>query len=65
MEHLIVYSLGIIGMWLFCDGIISIRLYLSTPDASGKHLQCWKYDHSIRLIRSLLGLVLIIFGGVL
>jgi len=57
------YLTGLIGMWLFCDGIISIRLYLNTLDETGKRMQSWKYDHSIRVIRCLLGLVLMLLGG--
>ena len=57
------YFIGLIGMWLFCDGIISIRLYLSTVDEQGKRIQNWKYDHSIRVLRSLLGVALMVLGG--
>jgi hypothetical protein len=57
------YMLGILGTWLLCDGIISIRLYLNSLDESGKRLQSWTYDHSIRLIRIAVGLYLIIAGG--
>jgi len=59
------YTLGLVGMWLFCDGIISIRLYLRTTDENGKRIQSWKYDHSIRLIRILCALILIVIGGIL
>ena len=59
------YTLGLIGMWIFTDGIISIRLYLNTPDPTGKKLQNWKYDHSIRLIRCLCGIALMVIGAIL
>jgi len=59
------YIIGLIGMWLFCDGIISIRVYLNTVNETGKKIQNWKYDHSIRLIRMLLGTALMIIGGLL
>ena len=59
------YIIGLIGMWLFCDGIISIRVYLNTVNETGKKIQNWKYDHSIRLIRMLLGIALMIIGGLL
>jgi hypothetical protein len=26
------YAIGLLGMWLMCDGLISIRLYLNTND---------------------------------
>jgi len=56
------YLIGLMGLWLFCDGIISIRLYLNTKDETGKRIQSWKYDHSIRLIRCAIGLSLIVMG---
>lgn len=58
------YTLGLIGMWLFCDGIVSIRLYIAATDETGKRRQSWKYDHSIRAIRCLIGIVLIVIGGI-
>lgn len=57
------YFLGIAGTWLVCDGIISIRLYLKTCDETGKRMQSWKYDHSIRLIRCAIGLFVIVAGS--
>lgn len=59
------YVIGLIGMWLFCDGIVSIRIYLNTVDETGKRIQDWKYDHSIRLVRMLMGVALMIIGGLL
>ena len=58
------YILGLAGMWIFTDGIISIRLYLKTPDETGKRLQSWKYDHSIRVLRCLVGILIMIIGGI-
>ena len=59
------HIMGLMGMWLFCDGIISIRIYLNTVDETGKRTQNWKYDHSIRLIRMLIGIALMVIGGYL
>jgi len=53
-----------IGMWLLCDGLISIRLYLNTVNESGKRIQNWRYDHSIRIVRVLIGLCLMVIGGI-
>lgn len=61
----IAYSIGILATWLICDGIISIRIYLNTVDETGKRIQNWRYDHSIRLIRILIGMTLLVFGWVL
>ena len=33
------YFLGLAGMWIFTDGIISIRLYFNTKDETGKKTQ--------------------------
>lgn len=62
MSGIIGYCLGLTGMWLLCDGLISIRLYLNTKDETGKRTQSWKYDHSIRLLRMGLGLFVIVAG---
>ena len=60
--NLISYLVGLMGVWLFCDGIISIRLYLNAKDETGKRWQSWGYDHSIRLIRCVCGIALVIMG---
>jgi len=57
------YIIGLLGMWLFCDGIISILLYLKTVDHDGKRLQSWRFDHSIRIIRILIGITLMILAS--
>ena len=49
------YLVGLAGMWLFCDGLISIRLY---PD------QSWLKDHSIRLLRCAIGIFMMVVGGI-
>ena len=48
------YLTGLAGMWIFTDGIISIRLY---PE------QSWLKDHSIRLIRIAIGIYMMVVGG--
>jgi len=48
------YAVGLMGMWLFCDAIISIKLYWH---------ESWLSCHSIRIIRGLIGLVLMVMGG--
>jgi len=52
------YFLGLIGCWLFCDGWMSISIYINREG------QTWKKDHSIRIIRALLGVALMVLGGV-
>ena len=51
---MISYVIGLMGCWLLCDGIISIRLY---PE------QSWLRDHSIRLIRVAIGIFMMVAGG--
>jgi len=57
------YLLGLAGMWIFTDGIISIRLYINAKDETGKKTQCWSHDHSIRVIRMLIGIGIMVIGG--
>lgn len=57
------YAIGLASMWIVCDGIISIRLYLKAKDETGRRIQSWKYDHSIRLARIGCGIFLIIAGA--
>ena len=49
------YIVGLMGMWLFCDGIISIKLYWA---------ESWLSCHSIRLIRIAIGVGLMVIGAV-
>ena len=48
------YLVGLAGMWLMCDGLISIRLY---PE------QSWLKDHSIRILRIAIGVFMMVAGG--
>lgn len=56
------YIIGLFGMWLVCDGIISIRLYLKAKDETGKRVQSWRYDHSIRVVRIIIGIALMVLS---
>jgi len=47
------YAIGLLGMWLFCDAIISIKLYWH---------ENWLSCHSIRIIRGLIGVALMAIG---
>lgn len=48
------YIIGLLGMWLFSDGIISIKLYWK---------ESWLSCHSIRIVRIIIGLVLMVLAG--
>ena len=54
-------TLGIIGAWIFSDGLYSLLLYWNSPAYHGPR-QTWKRDHWIRLVRMALGLSLIALG---
>lgn len=43
----------LIGLWLACDGIIS--LFVHIPDKR----QTWTNDHSVRILRVILGMLLV------
>jgi hypothetical protein len=53
--------LGVIGAWVFSDGLYSILLYTGKPAYHGPR-QTWMRDHWIRLVRMALGLVLVAFA---
>lgn len=61
-DQLVTYFLGVIGAWIFSDGLYSILLYLNKPGYNGPP-QTWRRDHWIRCIRMFLGFMLIAFGG--
>lgn len=55
------YAVGLIGMWIFSDGVLSWTLYLHAPSYEGSKQTFWK-DHWVRLVRILCGLTLMIIG---
>lgn len=57
------YAIGLMGMWLFSDGIYSWVLYHNAQCYNGGQQTFWR-DHWIRLIRILIGVVLMVIGGV-
>lgn len=54
------YLVGLLAMWVLCDGIISIRLYYNKLAETGGRKQNWLLDHSIRLIRCAIALFIMI-----
>ena len=50
--------LCIFGTWLICDAYISIVVAIRWLNNGNS----WKYDHSIRIVRGIIGLVLILIG---
>jgi hypothetical protein len=54
------YWIGVIGTWVLADGVSSLYTYSNGEKAKG---QSWAKDHSLRLLRCLLGITLIILGA--
>jgi len=50
------YILGILGMWCITDGWFSLSLYWKDKE------QTFWHDHYIRVIRIIVGIILIILG---
>ncbi len=57
------YLVGLVGCWILSDAVLSITLYLNSPSYEGSKKQSWKRDHSIRIVRGLLGIWLMVVGG--
>lgn len=55
------YWIGIIGTWVFADGVASLWQY-TRPE---RNEQSWFRDHSFRLVRMAMGLILIYLGFIL
>ncbi|MDD5512038.1 MAG: hypothetical protein PHI12_14715 [Dehalococcoidales bacterium] len=56
------YGLGIIGCWIFSDAILSWTLYLNAPSYEGSKKQTFRRDHWVRLVRLVLGVLLMVWG---
>jgi len=49
------YIIGLIGFWFIQDALASIAFY---PREN------WKYNHTARMIRAVMGLILVVIGGI-
>jgi len=56
------YAVGLIGMWVFSDAILSWSLYVNAPSYEGSPKQTFKKDHWVRLVRLLCGIALMVLG---
>lgn len=54
------YIIGIIGMWIVSDAILSFTLYINAPSYEGSKRQTWARDHWVRAVRFVCGLILIV-----
>lgn len=57
------YIVGLLGMWILSDAILSWSLYINSPSYEGSPRQTWKRDHWVRAVRGLVGIALMIIGG--
>jgi len=63
--QLIGYILGLLGMWVISDGILSWTLYLNAPSYEGSKRQTFFRDHWVRLARIIIGMAIIYLGYLL
>ena len=56
------YIVGLIGLWVISDGILSWTLYLNAPSYEGSTKQTFWRDHWVRLVRIICGIALIALG---
>ena len=59
------YAIGLMGMWILSDGILSWTLYLNAPSYEGSKRQTFLRDHWVRAVRIIVGVVLMVLGGML
>ena len=59
------YIIGLIGMWILSDGILSWTLYINAQSYENGKRQTFKRDHWVRLVRILCGIALMYLGGTL
>ena len=59
------YFLGLIGMWIFSDAVLSWTLYLNAPSYEGSKRQTFRRDHWVRLVRLVCGVLIMVIGGLL
>lgn len=55
------YWLGVIGTWIISDGLYSWSLYKHSEGWNGAN-QTFKKDHWVRLVRIILGFILVLMG---
>ena len=58
------YAVGLIGMWIVSDGILSWTLYINSPSYEGSKRQTFWRDHWVRAVRIISGIALIVLGGI-
>lgn len=56
------YFVGLVGMWVMSDGILSWTLYANAPSYEGSKKQSFWRDHWVRFVRILCGMALVYMG---
>ena len=59
------YFVGLIGMWILSDGVLSWTLYAHAVSYENNRKQTFWGDHWVRLVRCILGIALMVMGGFL
>ena len=62
---MIAYGLGLVGMWILSDAILSWSLYINAPSYEGSKKQTFKRDHWVRLVRGICGVLLMVLGCII
>ena len=57
------YIVGLVGVWIFSDGILSWTLYLNAPSYEGSKRQTFLRDHWVRFVRIIMGIILMVLGA--
>jgi len=62
---MIAYGLGLVGMWILSDAILSWSLYINAPSYEGSKKQTFKRDHWVRLVPGICGVLLMVWGCII
>ena len=65
MEFIAYWVLGIGGLWIISDGILSWTLYANAQSYENGRKQTFKADHWVRLMRIIIGVVMVVSGWVM
>jgi len=56
------WLLGVGGMWVVSDGILSWTLYANAQSYENARKQTFKKDHWVRFVRIIIGILMMISG---
>ena len=62
MDIIAYWVLGIGGLWIVSDGILSWTLYANAQSYENGRKQTFKRDHWVRLLRIVIGVIMIFSG---